>query len=169
MLLAAAALTSMTARTIRTNPRYAVVCILLTASMAVGFFFIPQGWYAFWLIAAGGATGILFLKRPAEVCVETINPNAMSKAWLPPAFVILLAAGYLLDPVVSFTARHSNAPKGVIGFFVLATLTSWPEFKSTLSLLGRGLPLAAVLNITVSNITNIWLAMLGVLFFLIAN
>ena len=87
---------------------------------------------------------------------------AHPKHWLLPAVILLIGAGYLLDGVVSFAAEHSRAPKGVIGFFVLATLTSWPEFKSCLSLLNRGKILAAVLNITVSNVTNIWLAILGV-------
>jgi cation:H+ antiporter len=79
-----------------------------------------------------------------------------------PAIVVLIAAGYFLDPVVSFASDQSHAPKGVIGFFVLATLSSWPEFKSCLALLNRKKYLAAILNITVSNITNIWLAIAGV-------
>ena len=54
----------------------------------------------------------------------------------------------------------------MIGFFVLSALTSWPEFKSCISLFRRGKPLAAVLNITVSNITNIWLAIGGILVYL---
>ena len=55
--------------------------------------------------------------------------------WLMPAILILTVSGYYLDPIVSFAAHHSHAPKGVIGFIVLATLTSWPEFKSCLALL----------------------------------
>ena len=76
--------------------------------------------------------------------------------------MVLILVGYILDPVVSFSAEHSHTPKGVIGFFVLATLTSRPKFKSTLALLRREKTLAAILNITVSNITNIWLAVTGV-------
>ncbi len=53
--------------------------------------------------------------------------------WLIPAIIGLTVSGYCLDPVVSFAAIHSHAPKGVIGFVVLATLTSWPEFKSCLA------------------------------------
>jgi cation:H+ antiporter len=52
---------------------------------------------------------------------------------------------------------------------VLSALTSWPEFKSCLSLFRRRRPLAAVLNITVSNVTNIWLAVLGVAVYLLMS
>jgi len=89
--------------------------------------------------------------------------------WLLPAIIVLTGAGYFLDPVVSFAATHSHAPKGVIGFVVLATLTSWPEFKSCIILLKRGNRLAAILNITVSNITNLWLAAIGIAAFLVST
>jgi len=90
-----------------------------------------------------------------------------NKIWLIPAVILLTVAGYFLDSVVNFSAQSSHAPKGVIGFLVLSTLTSWPEFKSCISLLQRGNVLAAILNITVSNITNIWLAAIGVTSYLI--
>lgn len=167
MLLAAALITGNFVVMMKTNPGYMFTCVILTASLAVGFFFIPEAFYLFWLLAAVIITFILFFMRTSEALPENQDDNAFTKLWFVPAFLILLAAGYVLDPVVSFTAEHSHAPKGVIGFFVLATLTSWPEFKSTLSLFRLGRPLAAILNITVSNITNIWLAALGVLVYLI--
>ena len=40
--------------------------------------------------------------------------------WLLPSVVVLTLAGYFLDGVVTFAAQHSLAPKGVIGFLVLA-------------------------------------------------
>jgi cation:H+ antiporter len=51
---------------------------------------------------------------------------------------------------------------------VLASLTSWPEFKSCIVLLKRGNRLGAILNITVSNITNIWLAAIGIAAYLLS-
>jgi len=167
MLIAAALITGSFAVLIKTNAGYLVTCVILTAALAVGFFFIPQNFYLFWLVAAVVITLILFFNRTPEAHPENQDDNTFTKLWFVPAFLVLLAAGYVLDPVVSFTADHSHAPKGVIGFFVLATLTSWPEFKSTLSLFRLGRPLAAMLNITVSNITNIWLAALGVSVYLI--
>jgi len=162
LLLAAAGLTGNLLVTAGTHTRYTAPCILLTAFLAVVFFFFPEEGYPLWLAGALVISIVLFFRRPPEPAGEKSADRSISTAWFLPAMAVLVAAGYFLDPVVSFTAGHSNSPKGIIGFFVLATLTSWPEFKSTLSLLRRGKPLAAVLNITVSNITNIWLAVIGV-------
>jgi cation:H+ antiporter len=76
--------------------------------------------------------------------------------------MILLFSWYFLDPIVSFTAEASKAPKWVIWFLVLATLTSWPEFKSIIALLKRKKILDCFENILVSNITNLWLAIIWV-------
>jgi len=103
----------------------------------------------------------LFIRRPGDPA-QVDNVDGLPRWVLLPAVSALLVAGYFLDPVVSFTAEASHAPKGIIGFFVLAALTSWPEFRSCLGLLRRGRTNSAVLNITVSNITNLWLAALGV-------
>ena len=162
LLVAAALITGKAAQTFRTHPGYFATCVLLTAGMAVSFFFLSERVYPFWLAAAVLITSILFVKRPPEPGKNEQQALYFSRMWFIPAFAVLAGAGYILDPVVSFAADHSHAPKGVIGFFVLATLTSWPEFKSTLALLKRDAPLAAILNITVSNITNIWLAVIGV-------
>lgn len=145
------------------RPLYSQTTIIITACFAGGFFFIAENHYFHWLISALVVSTPLFFLRPAEP--EPLADDgdiAHPKPWLLPAIILLIGAGYLLDSVVSFAAEHSRAPKGVIGFFVLAALTSWPEFKSCLSLLNRGKILAAILNITVSNLTNIWLAIFGV-------
>jgi cation:H+ antiporter len=165
MLIAAGLITRRLLTVFRTYPQYTWICVGFTASLASGFFFVPQQYYPLWVGAALVISGVLFHRRPAEPQLSMGN-SALSRWWFIPAAAVLIGAGYFLDPVVSFTAHHSGAPKGVIGFFVLATLTSWPEFKSTLALLTRDKPLAAILNITVSNITNIWLAVAGVLVFL---
>ena len=166
MLFTAALLTGSLALTVRNRPVYIAVCTGTTACLAGIFFFIPQWAYAIWLGVTILASAALFFLRPPEIDIREMDAVSISRVWLIPALIVLVAAGYLLDPVVSFTAEHSRAPKGVIGFFVLSTLTSWPEFKSTLSLLRRGRPMAAVLNITVSNITNLWLACVGIIVFL---
>ncbi len=165
MLIISSLITANFLRTIKTHPLYTVTCILITASFAGGFFFIPSSYYLLWAVVTLVVSAILFRLRPDEPS-EDEDAEAVSRVWFIPAFVVLIVAGYLLDPVVSFSAEHSHAPKGVIGFFVLSALTSWPEFKSCISLFRRGRPLAAVLNITVSNITNIWLAIGGILVYL---
>jgi cation:H+ antiporter len=168
MLIFAALVTGMVARTIRTYPKYTVICVGLTATFAISFFFIPQKYFLVWWLIMLPLSFVLFFKRPPEPAAdEEDDPDSLAKIWFLPAAAVLVIAGYLLDPVVSFTAEHSHAPKGAIGFFVLSALTSWPEFKSCLSLFRRNKPLAAVLNITVSNITNIWLAMTGIILYLI--
>lgn len=163
LLLAAAVICKQVLKTFSTNRLYTAVTIACTATFAGSFFLLNPAQYIFWLLACIPATLIFFFIRPKEAAIEegeeySFNPNH----WLLPAIIGLTVSGYYLDPVVSFAATHSHAPKGVIGFVVLATLTSWPEFKSCLALLYRDKPLAAILNITVSNITNIWLAAIGI-------
>jgi len=167
MLVSAALVTGKAVQMVKTKPGFTAICVVLTATFAVGFFFIPNDLYPAWLAGAIAVSLILFFMRPQEDHENNDSAGDFSKLWFIPAFLTLLIAGYVLDPVVTFTAGHSHAPKGVIGFFVLATLTSWPEFKSTLSLFKRGRVLASILNITVSNITNIWLAALGVAVYLL--
>jgi len=151
------------APTARTRPRYTILTIAGTAAFAGLFFLLDADGYPYWVVGAMAFTLFAFFKRPEEEHAETeeehhINP----RLWLLPAIATLTATGYFLDGVVTFAATNSHAPKGVIGFLVLATLTSWPEFKSCVALLARGKRLAAILNITVSNITNIWLAAAGI-------
>lgn len=154
----------------RTNRVYASITLLSTATIAGVFYLLQVNHYIYWLIAGLIVTITLFLIRPEEPEYEDFHPPlADSKLWIIPAIIVLTVAGYFLDPIVSCAAENSHAPKGVIGFIVLSTLTSWPEFKSSLSLLRKGKPAAAILNITVSNITNIWLASSGILFYLLSH
>lgn len=144
-------------------PIYTIVSIFLTTTFAGTFFILDEKYYSYWLVGVILVTLPLFYWRPREIEDGQDDDFSFNPTfWLLPAIILLTAAGYYLDPVVSFAAQHSHAPKGIIGFLVLATLTSWPEFKSCLALLARDKPLAAVLNIVVSNITNLWLAGLGV-------
>ncbi|MEG3639555.1 sodium:proton exchanger [Magnetococcus sp. PR-3] len=147
------------------KPLYTWLAIACTAALAGGFYIIPKEHYLYWLIAVLVISAYFFFTRPEEG-EEEVDEIVISKAWFFPAFLILLAGGYFLDPVVNFASDASNVPKGVIGFVVLSTLTSWPEFKSTMALLRRNRGTAAILNIVVSNITNLWLAAIGVAVYL---
>ncbi len=152
------------------NKLYTLLTIGGTALLAGSFFFLDTHYYALWLGAALCITIPLFFLRPGEEVNKEDEEYSFSPSlWLFPAISCLTVAGYYLDPVVSFAAEHSKAPKGVIGFVVLATLTSWPEFKSCLALLKRKQVLATILNITVSNITNIWLAAIGIATYLLVK
>ncbi len=152
----------------RTKPLYSWITIGTTATLAVSFYSVSEHFYSYWLIAAMVVTIPLFFLRPGEGDEEIdVMYHKGARKWLVPAVLLLLVTGYFLDPVVSFAAENSKAPKGLIGFLVLSSLTSWPEFKSCLALLSRNKPLAAILNITVSNITNIWLAAGGIGFYLL--
>ncbi len=162
LLVTAALVCRVFVTTLQTNWKYSVTCICLTAGLAVSFYIIPVEYHVYWVLTALIITGVLFMKRPPEEAEESIEEEVIAKWCIVPAIAVLITAGYFLDPVVSFASEQSHAPKGVIGFFVLATLSSWPEFKCCLALLNRRKYLAAILNITVSNITNIWLAVAGV-------
>lgn len=170
LLLAAAVICKQVSRIFATNRIYTAVTIACTAIFAGTFFLLNSSQYSFWLFACLPATLIFFFLRPKEMAFSELEDYHFKPTyWLAPAIIGLTVSGYLLDPIVSFAAINSHAPKGVIGFVVLATLTSWPEFKSCLALLNRGKPLAAILNITVSNITNIWLAAIGIATYLFVN
>lgn len=168
LLFVAALVCRQIGATIATRPVYTITTVLGTAAFAGSFFLMRPEQYLYWVIGAVAFSAIMFFRRPDEGDDEEeedhhINP----RVWLLPAIILLTLTGYFLDGVVTFAATHSHAPKGVIGFLVLATLTSWPEFKSCLALLNRNKHLAAILNITVSNITNIWLAAAGVATYLV--
>ncbi|MCK9173894.1 MAG: sodium:proton exchanger [Desulforhopalus sp.] len=151
---------------VNTRSTYSFTTYFFTAFLAGSFFFLDKSDYIYWLGTALTLTLILFFIRPKEEVEEHSSQMILNpKIWLVPAIALLVSAGYLLDPVVSYAATASKAPKGVIGFLVLSLLTSWPEFKSCIALLHRNNPLAAILNITVSNITNIWLAAAGLVIY----
>jgi len=162
LLVMAALVCRVFLKTLRTNWRYSLTCISLTAGLAVSFYVIPIQYHIYWVVTAIVVTVVLFIKRPPEETEEPMEEEVVAKWSMLPAIAVLIVAGYFLDPVVSFASEQSHAPKGVIGFFVLATLSSWPEFKCCLALLNRRKYLAAILNVTVSNIMNIWLAIVGV-------
>jgi cation:H+ antiporter len=161
MLLSALLIVGAWAAFRRHHPGITLGTLGVTAVLAATFFVVPDGWYPAWLAVTVVVSALLFWRRPGDPADEA--PGDGLPRWsVLPAAALLVAAGYWLDPVVTLTAEASHAPKGVIGFFVLAALTSWPEFRSCLGLLRRGRLTSAVLNITVSNITNLWLAGLGV-------
>nr|CRH05599.1 putative Sodium/calcium exchange protein-like protein [Candidatus Magnetococcus massalia] len=166
LLLLAAAIVGKFALIRSVKPVYVVVSILLTATLAGGFYALPEEQYGLWLIATVVISSVIFFKRPPEGDEEIEDDMAIPKFMFFPAFIILLIAGYFLDPVVNFASDSSQVPKGVIGFVVLSILTSWPEFKSTSALLRRNKGVAAILNIVVSNVTNLWLAVTGVAIYL---
>ena len=170
LLLVASLITGKFMPMITTRPSYSFTTYFFTAFFAGVFFFLNPGDYIYWLMTAVPIVTILFFIRPKEESGEAIEEQVFApKNWLLPAIAVLVAAGYYLDPVVNFAAGASHAPKGVIGFLVLSTLTSWPEFKSCIGLLKRNKPLSAILNITVSNLTNIWLAAIGLLVYVLSN
>ncbi len=167
MLVAAAIAAGCLGAVFRHHRAYGPTALILTAILAAAFFRTPPEYYWAWIIVTGVVSIVLFVKRPGDpASIDTI-PGSVSRWRLIPALAVLFVAGYALDPVVDYTADASHAPKGAIGFFVLAALTSWPEFRSGLTLLRRGRTTSAVLNIIVSNITNLWLAGIGVLIHLL--
>ena len=112
----------------KTNAVYTWLTISFTALMAVSFFLIPQDMYLIWVVLVSIVTFILFFKKPPESLPDSNDQEkSLSKIWLIPAVGLLTAAGYFLDPVVSFAAEHSHAPKGIIGFVVLAALAFYNE------------------------------------------
>ncbi len=168
LLLAAAFACRAVHITFATYRLFTISTIILTASMAISFYLIEARFYIYWFLSSLIISSLLFLIRPKEQpSILTEETAFVSTFWLIPSILILTGAGYFLDSVVTFAADNSHAPKGLIGFLVLATLTSWPEFKSCMALLSRQKTVAAVLNITVSNITNIWLAVSGLAFYLL--
>ncbi len=161
MLVAAALVCGTLLRVLQTNTRYTATCLFFTVTLASVFYFLPGNCHWLWLAIAFIGTLALFAFRPQEPEAKSENPEV--PGWLIiPAILLLLAAGFFLDPAVEFAADVSKTPKGWIGFVVLAALSSWPEFKSCCALLRRGRVQAAGLNIFVSNITNIWLAIIGI-------
>lgn len=136
---------------------------LLTAAFAILFFFINSSYYIYWIISSFILSIYLFTRKIDNLShEEDSSDDKVNKMYLPLWVVILLVSWYFLDPVVWFTAEASKAPKWLIGFLVLATLTSWPEFKSVISLLRKNKIVDSFENILVSNITNLWLAIVWI-------
>ena len=130
--------------------------LLGTMGLAGWFYLNPPVWL--WVVVATGSTVVFYLLKPPDTAPIPENETPASMMMLLPAIIILVASGYALDPMVSFAATASNLSKGLIGFFILSFLTSWPEFRTMLSLFRINRPEAAWLNCIISNITNLWLA-----------
>lgn len=146
---------------------YCIVALVLTMLMAGSFFYLPEQLYWGWVIVVGIVSLVLFFKRPAETDEEIDIQHQIPRYWAIPALLVLIGAGYLLDPVVAFTSKASAAPKGLIGFTVLSFLSSWPEFKTIFALVSRQKYSAGILNTIVSNIINLWLAISGLVVYLL--
>jgi len=167
MLISAALVSGTLAVVWRFQRRMTWSTLILTAILAGLFFIVPVKFMPLWVAVTLAVSCFLFYKRSRDLDDEDSEAGAVPRWAVIPAGMLLLVAGFFLDPVVDFTAEASRAPKGLIGFVVLASLTSWPEFRSCLGLLQRGRTSAAVLNITVSNITNLWLALIGIAIYLV--
>lgn len=169
MLISAALVSGTLAIVWKFQRRTTWTTLIITALLASLFFVLPVKFMPLWVGVTLVVSCFLFYKRSGDLDDEDSETGAVPRWAVIPAGMLLLVAGFFLDPVVSFTAEASRAPKGLIGFVVLASLTSWPEFRSCLGLLQRGRTSAAVLNITVSNITNLWLALIGIAIHLLMN
>jgi cation:H+ antiporter len=168
MLLAAGLITATLGSVFLRDRILTVTTLVVTAGLAAVFFLLDDDQYVVWIAIVTVASIVLFMRRPSDPA-QLSDGGGLPRWAAAPAALALVVAGYWLDPVVTLTAEASRAPKGLIGFFVLAALTSWPEFRSCLGLLRRGRTTSAVLNITVSNITNLWLAGLGVAVYLLVS
>ncbi len=134
---------------------------IITALLWITFLQLPEIYYIYWIIISLIISIFIYLKE--FVHDENIEEyKDESKSYLFLWIIILLISWYFLDPVVNFTADSSLAPKWLIWFLVLSTLTSWPEFKSVISLLKKWKTLDAFINILVSNLTNLWLAIIWI-------
>jgi len=169
MLIAAALVSGTLAVVWNFQRRTTWSTLIITAFLAGLFFVVPVKFMPIWVGVTLAVSCFLFYKRSVDPDDDDHETGTVPRWAVIPAGMMLLVAGYFLDPVVDFTAEASRAPKGLIGFVVLASLTSWPEFRSCLGLLQRGRTSAAVLNITVSNITNLWLALIGIAIHLMMN
>ncbi len=101
-----------------------LVC-LVVGLLAVGFYAIQIQDHLYWLITASLLTIFLFIRRPEEEIknVEDGETDGLKSLWpIIPAGGILITAGYFLDPIVTFAPEQNHAPKGVIGFFILASV-----------------------------------------------
>lgn len=155
--------------TLRIHVGYFIIAVLATAFMAGIFFYLPEKLYLIWIGVVMSVSLLLFIKRPAEADEEEEILDQISRLWFIPALLVLTGAGYLLDPVVTYTSEASAAPKGMIGFLVLSFLSSWPEFKTIFALVSRQKFSAGILNTAVSNIINLWLAVGGLVIYLLVS
>lgn len=173
LMVIAAGLTGSMVFMAQQNPLRTGGVLIMTMLIAGSFWFLnQQEMSGLWLWA--GITLVvsvwLYFNKGSETDVlggeaDDELPESIAGWYVIPAAILLVVAGYFLDPVVSGAAKASRVPEGVISFVVLSFMTSWPEFRAALALFGRHQPGAAVMNIMVSNLTNLWLAVLGVILF----
>jgi len=165
MLVLAMLLSGGAIKLLQTKLTYGLLCIAFTAALSLIFYIVPENFYLGWMVIAFLTTSLFFFLRPKEERRGERSSDVASWA-IVPAVILLFLAGSFLDLAVDFAREVSGVPKNLIGFLVLATLSSWPEFKSCLVLLRDNRVKVAGNNILVSNITNIWLAIIGISFYL---
>lgn len=146
-----------------------ILWFLITAWLASSFFLFPENFYTAWFVVSMIWSIILYIMNKKIMKKEEVEWEEEEKRepmyYLAIWVVLLLVCWYFLDPVVNYTAESSMAPKWLIWFLVLSTLTSWPEFKSCVSLLKKWKTLDAFINILISNFANIWLASIWLIVF----
>lgn len=175
LMLVAACITGSVIGMIRQNPVRTGLILLVSMTLAGRFFWVkghPQD-LLIWAVVTLLISVLMYIKKGSESDVEGGEgddelPEPISFWYVFPAGVLLVIAGYFLDPVVSQAAQVSHVPEGVISFVVLSFMTSWPEFRAALALFRRHQPGAAVMNIVVSNLTNLWLAVSGAFLYLLS-
>ena len=146
--------------------KFFTIWFILTALFSVIFFQIPENYYIYWVLISFLISVYLLNRKFKEKKIVSKIEN-VNKLYLPFWITMLIISWFFLDPIVNFTAEASLAPKWIIWFLVLSTLTSWSEFKSVIGLLKRNMMLDAFENILVSNITNLWLAIIWVVVWMI--
>ena len=155
-------------KVIRTEWGKTCSIILLTMFMAGSFFWKSSTLFRIeWVIISLILSVVLYRMKPAEQNHAKEEDGIINRYWIITAILFLITAGYFLDPLVSFTAKNSLVPEGLIGFLILSFMTSWPEFRSALSLIRTRNIRSAIMNIVVSNITNLWLAIIGTIIYLV--
>lgn len=140
--------------------------LFLTAFIAAAFYLASdRSFYIAWMLVVLPISFLLYRMKPKETEHQE-EVSVGRKELIVPAVLFLIAAGYMLDPVVSYTAESSKLPEGVIGFIVISFLSSWPEFRSSLALVKCERFKSAFVNVYVSNLTNLWLVVIGVIGYL---
>lgn len=147
----------------------ALLLLAITAILA-GLFYLPvvqasPVTLSLWA-GLGLVISVLCYRNMGSETADEEDDIAFHPVLLLPAGAMLLSAGYFLDPAVSMTAQNSHVPEGAISFFVLSFISSWPEFRSVTSLFKMKRYASGAINIIVSNITNLWLAIVAVIVYL---
>ncbi len=169
LLALAAVLTHCFYKLLEKNALKNFVIIIGTMALAGSFYIVPREFtpLLIWALASLVLSILFYTMKGSEDEVDE-DVDTYPLLSMIPAALVLVGAGYFLDPAVSFTASNSKVPEGAIGFFVLSFISSWPEFRSALTLLRLGRIQSALVNIFVSNITNLWLGVAGVLVYLLS-